>query len=115
MRKWMFGNVDAWIAPGHKDRRRNSFFEAYGSSHGHMWFLFVYEDGKLVAVKDLHSYIHHLCKVYDRSLKHARLGNGDEHFHGYWLMNSNPALRKGVEKDIIKLLNLEEKTNDQSD
>lgn len=115
MREWMLGEVDGWIKAPHS--RAKTLFEAWGESHDYEFFVFLWEDGKFVGAKSLMPYMNAFCVEHKKAIQKAGLcvrWKNDPHFYVYWMMDKNKRLRQKVEREVLALLNLEEKSDEQS-
>ena len=114
MREWMFGNVDGWINPEGRRPRMLSFYEALGDTHSDKDYLYLYEDGKLVSVRNIKDYL--IKFVHKHGRRHpSAFSSEDWHYHAYCMLDDNVLLREPTEKEPLVILGVEEKTNDQSD
>ena len=116
MREWMLGEVDGWIKPAYP--RDDSLVAAWGRSHSLDLFVFVWDNGNFVGARSLVPYIANFCKRHKKMLRRSKIDKRfykDTHFLVYCLICKNLKMQQKAEREVLALLNPEEKTNDQSD
>ena len=113
MREWMFGDVTGWIRSADTtNRKRTTFLEALGASNNERQILFLYDDNKLICVKDLTSWMRkaaedagHKGPMQDKNTGFCLYVIADNLHRRHGVTGWN-RFNTGLETEILALLNL---------